>query len=172
MWYLKRRVYVQLNVTDLVCSQHLNSPRLVSCLDRKSRNLRCLRHESRLSDHRNRVWKRFWPQFYFWGDGVSRRERLATQVALYKGQDYTQSLGKQQAFSVLLWENYGLQTTDREHRLCFSPAAVVTHAFSSRGHLKYQSAASHMRAEHPCPKECTREGQDYCPHLYKSVSVP
>lgn len=64
-----------------------------------------------------------------------------------------------------------MQTTDREHRFCFSPAAVVTHAFSSRGHLKYQSAASHMHAEHPSPKECTREGKDYCLHPYKSVSV-
>lgn len=64
-----------------------------------------------------------------------------------------------------------LQTTDRECRFCFSPAAVVTPAFSSRGHLKYQSTACHMHREHPNPEECTREGQDYCSHLYKGVLV-
>lgn len=35
-----------------------------------------------------------------------RREHLATQVALCKDLDHVQTLGKQEAFSVLLWENY------------------------------------------------------------------
>lgn len=51
----KGSCFTQLNVTDLACSYELNSPRLVYYLDRKSRNLRCLRHESKTSDHRNSV---------------------------------------------------------------------------------------------------------------------
>lgn len=59
-----------------------------------------------------------------------------------------------------------LQTTDREPRFCFSTAAGVTQDFSSRGHLKGHSAACHRQAAR---EEHTREGQRWCPHLYREA---